>query len=93
MTQNDRFFIPTNIAKVSEICDIVEIVDVNSKYSLDNQISNYFKWFGLFQCAKMGLVTIGREIQKYLDRVQLKMLQKHFKSGIALLQTATTRNM
>jgi methionyl-tRNA formyltransferase len=68
MTQNDRFFIPTNIAKVSEICNIVEIVDVNSKYSLDNQISNYFKWFGLFQCAKMGLVTIGREIQKYLDR-------------------------
>jgi methionyl-tRNA formyltransferase len=68
MTQYDRFFIPTNIAKVSEICNIVEIVDVNSKYSLDNQISNYFKWFGLFQCAKMGLVTIGREIQKYLDR-------------------------
>ncbi len=69
MTQNDRFFIPKNIKKASMVCNIVEIVEVDSKYSLDNQISNYFKWFGFVQCAKMGIVTIGREIEKYLDRL------------------------
>ncbi|MCI8403032.1 MAG: hypothetical protein HFI38_13235 [Lachnospiraceae bacterium] len=69
MTQNDRFFIPKNIKKASEVCDILEIVEVDSKYSLDNQVGNYFKWFGLFQCAKMGFVTIGRECEKYLDRI------------------------
>ncbi len=69
MTQNDRFFIPKNIQKASEVCDILEIVEVDSKYALDNQIANYFKWFGFFQCAKMGVVTVGRELEKYLDRL------------------------
>lgn len=69
MTQNDRFFIPKNIEKASKVCNMLEIVEVNSKYSLDNQIGNYFKWFGFFQCAKMGGVTVGREIKKYLDRL------------------------
>lgn len=69
MTQNDRFFIPQNIKKASEVCEMLEIVEVDSKYSLDNQIGNYFKWFGFIQCAKMGFITIGREIEKYLDRL------------------------
>lgn len=69
MTQNDRFFIPKNIEKASKVCNILEIVEVDSKYSLDNQIGNYFKWFGVFQCAKMGIVTIWREFEKYLDRL------------------------
>ena len=69
MTQNDRFFIPKNIEKASKVCNILEIVEVDSKYSLDNQINNYIKWFGFFQCAKMGAVTITREILKYLDRI------------------------
>lgn len=70
MTQNDRFFIPKNIEKASKVCEMLEIVEVDdAKYSLDNQVGNYFKWFGPFQCAKMGLVTILREIEKYIDRV------------------------
>ena len=69
MTQNDRFFIPKNIEKASKVCNMLEIVEVDSKYSLDNQIGNYFKWFGFFQCAKMGVVTIARETLKYLDRL------------------------
>ncbi|MBO4360032.1 MAG: hypothetical protein J5822_04070 [Eubacteriaceae bacterium] len=69
MTQNDRFFIPQNIRKASEVCDILEIVEVDSKYALDNQLGNYLKWFGFFQCARMGVVTIVREIEKYLDRL------------------------
>lgn len=70
MTQNDRFFIPKNIEKASKVCNMLEIVEVDdSKYSLDNQVGNYFKWFGVMQCAKMGVVTIKREIQKRLDRL------------------------
>lgn len=69
MTQNDRFFIPLNIKKVAGVCEVLEIIEVNSKYSMDNQIGNYFRWFGFFQCAKMGVVTIYRELEKYLDRL------------------------
>lgn len=69
MTQNDRFFIPLNIKKVAGVCEVLEIIEVHSKYSMDNQIGNYFRWFGFFQCAKMGVVTIYRELEKYLDRL------------------------
>ncbi len=69
MTQNDRFFIPKNIEKAAKVSDMLEIVEVNSKYSLDNQKANYLKWFGPVQCAKMGVVTVGRELEKYLDRL------------------------
>lgn len=69
MTQNDRFFIPKNIYKASLICDLMEIVEVDCKSSLDNKIEDYYKWFGFMQCAKMGIVTILREFEKYIDRL------------------------
>ncbi|MBC8560068.1 methionyl-tRNA formyltransferase [Fumia xinanensis] len=69
MTQNDRFFIPENIYKASQVCQIVEIVEVNCKSSLDNKLKDYYKWFGFTQCAKMGMLTIYRELQKYVDRM------------------------
>jgi len=68
MTQNDRFFIPRNIYKVSKVCNLVEVVQVDCKSSLEHKLNDYYKWFGLFQCTKMGLVTIGREMEKYMDR-------------------------
>lgn len=68
MTQNDRFFIPKNIEKACGACKVLEVVEVDCKYSLDNQLGNYLKWFGPFQCAKMGLVTASREALKYIDR-------------------------
>lgn len=69
MTQNDRFFIPKNIYKASKVCDLLEIVEVQCKSSMDNKLGDYYKWFGLWQCAKMGVKTIFREFQKYLDRL------------------------
>ena len=67
-TQEDRFFIPTNILKASEVCDIVEIVDNQSKNSFDNKLSDLIKWFGFFQCAKMGVLTILQAIKGIIDR-------------------------
>lgn len=69
MTQNDRFFIPKNIYKASKVCELIEIVEVDCKSSLDNKVVDYFKWFGFLQCVKMGIATIYRELQKYVDRV------------------------
>lgn len=69
MTQNDRFNIPRNIYKASKVCDMIEVVEIDCKGSLDNKIGDYFKWFGFLQCAKMGFVTIVREIEKYIDRL------------------------
>ena len=68
MTQADRFFIPKNIDKAAAACELLEIVEVNCKSALENRLSDYYKWFGLWQCARMGVVTVGREAEKYLDR-------------------------
>ena len=46
ITQNDTFFIPSNIIKAAMVCDIVEVVDNKAKHSLDNKISDMLKWFG-----------------------------------------------
>ncbi len=69
MTQNDMCFIPKNIYKASKVCELVEIVEVDCKFSLDNKILDYLKWFGFLQCAKMGIVTIIRKLQSFLDKV------------------------
>lgn len=68
-TQEDRFFIPTNILKASEVCDIVEVVDNQSKNSFDNRLSDLIKWFGFFQCAKMGVRTVFRALGGILDAI------------------------
>ena len=69
MTQADRFFIPKNIDKVASACELLEVVEVDCRSALENRTKDYLKWFGFWQCAKMGAVTIGREAEKYLDRV------------------------
>ena len=76
LTQNDRFFIPENILKASTVCNILEVVEVNSKSSLNNKLKDYLKWFGVLQVTKMGFVTIWREIQKYTDRLSNYKLNK-----------------
>lgn len=68
-TQEDRFFIPINIMKASKVCDIVEVVDNQSKNSFDNRLSDLIKWFGFFQCAVMGFRTIGRIFAGILDTI------------------------
>lgn len=67
ITQNDTFFIPTNILKAAKECEIVEVVDNKAKHSLDNKLSDMLKWFGFWQCAKMGCRTIWRKIQGIMD--------------------------
>ena len=69
MTQADRFFIPKNIDKAAAVCELLEVVEVDCKGSLENKLGDYYKWFGFWQCAKMGAVTLGRECEKYLDRL------------------------
>ena len=69
MTQADRFFIPQNIDRLTRVCEVLEIVEVNCKSAMENRLSDYWKWFGPWQCARMGAVTVGREAEKYLDRL------------------------
>ena len=69
LTQQDVFFIPTNIIKASEVCEIIEVVDNHAESSLDNKISDMVKWFGVFQCAKMGSKTYFRKLQNLLDKL------------------------
>lgn len=69
LTQQDVFFIPTNIIKASQVCEIIEIVDNKAKSSLDNKITDMIKWFGFFQCAKMGVLTFSRRLQNAIDKM------------------------
>ncbi len=69
MTQADRFFIPKNIDLAAAACELLEVVQVDCKSAMENKLNDYLKWFGFWQCAKMGAVTIGREAEKYLDRL------------------------
>lgn len=66
-TQEDKFFIPTNILKASEVCDIVEIVNNRSKHSFENTLGDLINWFGIWQCAKMGIRTTIRSLMGILD--------------------------
>jgi len=66
-TQQDRFFIPTNIIKASKVCDIVEVVNNKSKHSFDNKRSDLINWFGFWQCAKMGIVQCWKIFEGCLD--------------------------
>lgn len=68
-TQQDTFFLPTNILKAGKVCDIVEVVDNKAKHSLDNKLLDMLKWFGFWQCAKMGFKTIWRKIQGVMDSI------------------------
>ncbi len=69
ITQQDVFFIPTNIMKAAKVCNIVEVVDNKAKHSLDNKLSDMLKWFGIWQCAKMGVKTIWRKMQGIMDSI------------------------
>ena len=69
MTQQDRFFIPKNIQKIIDNAEVLEIVNVDCKSSLQNKISDFIKWFGFVQVAKMGFVTIMRAIAGKLDQL------------------------
>ena len=66
-TQQDRFFIPTNIIKASKVCNIVEVVNIESKYSFACKKSEMIKMFGFWQCAKMGIVQGFRVIADIFD--------------------------
>lgn len=68
-TQQDRFFIPTNILKAAKVSQILEIVDNQYKNSFENKISDMLQWFGFFQCAKMGVYTAVRIAKSIIDKI------------------------
>jgi methionyl-tRNA formyltransferase len=69
LTQQDRFFIPKNIQKIIDNSEVLEIVNVDTSSSLQNKISDFIKWFGIFQIMKMGVYTIYRSILGKLDQI------------------------
>ena len=69
MTQQDRFFIPINIQKIIENSEVLEIVNVDCKSSLQNKLFDFIKWFGIFQIGKMGIITIIRSFAGKLDKL------------------------
>lgn len=87
LTQQDAFFIPTNIIKASEVCEIIEVVNNNAKSSLDNKVTDMIKWFGFFQCAHMGVKQYYRKLQNQIDL--LLGLKVH--GGVCSVEAAAKR--
>lgn len=69
LTQEDSFFIPLNIKKLSEVACIKEIVVLDTKGSLANKTGNFFLWFGLLQFIKMGIMVAYRYFLDIMDRL------------------------
>lgn len=68
-TQQERFFIPKNIFKASKVCEILEIVDIQCKSSIENRMLDFVRWFGFFQCARMGFATSIRVLKSGIDKL------------------------
>lgn len=69
MTQQDRFYIPKNIQKIIDNSEVLQIVNIECKSSLQNKISDFIKWFGVLQVGKMGVATITRSVLGKLDKI------------------------
>lgn len=67
LTQEDVFFLPTNVEKLARVADVVEVVIVDSKGSLKNMGKEFYLWFGPIQVTKMGLMYATRRLMAALD--------------------------
>lgn len=67
LTQQDKFFIPKNIEKIMSVCEVVEIVNIECKSSLDHKMRGFMSSFGLYQTARMGFQYIGRSLEGLAD--------------------------
>jgi folate-dependent phosphoribosylglycinamide formyltransferase PurN len=67
LTQEDVFFIPKNIDKVTQVCTVLEIVIIDGKGSLNNKLSDFLNWFGIIQVANLGIRVYIRKIQNLID--------------------------
>lgn len=68
MTQQDRFFIPKNIQRIIDHAEVLQIVNVDTKHSLQNKPTDFLRWFGFLQTFRMGIRVIARTIQGKLDQ-------------------------
>lgn len=69
MTQQDRFFIPLNIQKIINNSEVLEIVNVSCKSSLQNRPKDFLSWFGIYQVVKMGTLTVSRGVLGKIDQL------------------------
>ena len=88
MTQQDRFYIPKNIQKIIDNSEVLEIVNVECKSSLQNKVSDFIKWFGIFQVGKMGIVTVLRILEGKID----KLFNYKFRQGLCGVDYVAKKN-
>lgn len=67
MTQQDRFYIPRNIEKAIAVSDVLEIINVDYKHSLENKTLDFLRWFGIWQALKMSVAYSIRIISGIID--------------------------
>ncbi len=68
VAQQDRFFIPANIEKVINVADVVLVINNDYKSSLENKKTDFLRWFGPFQTAKMAFNQLSCVAKGFLDQ-------------------------
>ncbi|SHH38455.1 methionyl-tRNA formyltransferase [Desulfosporosinus lacus] len=88
MTQQDRFYIPKNIQKIIDNSNVLEIVNVNCKSSVQNKLKDFVRWFGFFQVGMMGISTVMRSVIGKIDQITGYRLYK----GLCGVEHVAKRN-
>ena len=67
LTQEDTFTIPRNIEKIFMISgvELLMIVNIKSKYSLENNKKIFLQGFGVLQVIKIGFRSIIRKFMNF----------------------------
>lgn len=89
LTQDESFVIPKNIELLSSESrvNVVSVVKINSKGSLQNKKFFFLRGFGFFQTSKMALLVFSNKFLDIIDSVffyKLKFL-KSLKSSAKIL--------
>ena len=69
LTQEDSFTIPRNIEKIFMISgvELLLIVNIKSKYSLENNKKIFLQGFGILQVSKIGFRSIIRKLMNFFE--------------------------
>lgn len=69
LTQEDNFFLPQNIYKLSQVAEVLEVNIVDAKGTLSNKKTDFIRWFGIYQVSKMAIKLILKKIQTFIDNL------------------------
>lgn len=88
LTQEDGFFIPKNIDKIIRDSNVIEVISIDNKGSLNNKTKDFIKWFGIAQVLKMAMYVYYRKFMNLIDTISGYRLMK----GLCSIKAIASKN-